>query len=133
MVLNDPGASKLAASGRALVQLRGRELVEIQVPMITRQHLLAAVNGGGPAMPMPESPQLESNVGKAAQILSLAGEGLSRREIERQVFGYTGGSAHRQVSEVLESATTTAPQPNFAPVAGSGSIVAADITAVKSS
>jgi hypothetical protein len=53
---------------------------------------------------MPELAQVDS---QAVRIRELAAMGKSQRQIEMDVFGYTGGKAHQEVASVLAATTTT--------------------------
>jgi len=104
VLLQQPGAEALDTQGRALAWLPGRGLVEMQAPYISRQDILAAVAGGGPRQALPAL--AEASDDQAEHIRELHAEGLSRRQIQLQVFGYDGGKAARVVREALGSDTT---------------------------
>jgi len=97
VVLDDKAAGDLVAKGRMQAQLAGQELAELQGPFVTRQEFMAALTGGGPAQGTP----VVGDVAQDERIRQLAAEGLSKREIEKLVFGYTGGTAHSEVRRVL--------------------------------
>ncbi len=97
VVLNDRGATELQDKGRMLARLTGKKLQELQGPFVSRQQFVAALTGEGPMQSMPVTPSQT----QAEQIRALAAEGLSKREIEELVFGYTGGAAYKAVSEIL--------------------------------
>ncbi|MBU1879407.1 MAG: hypothetical protein KJ734_10695 [Chloroflexi bacterium] len=100
VLLQQGGAEALEARGRALAWLPGRDLVEMQAPFISRQDILAAVTGAGPRQSLPDTPST-SDDDLADSIRALHAEGLSKRQIQLQVFGYDGGKAARVVREVL--------------------------------
>ena len=54
-----------------------------------------------------EPVRAEREEDQEARILELHEDGRSMREIESQVYGYTGGKAHERVRQVVQSATTT--------------------------
>lgn len=63
------------------------------------------------------APQIAPQAGgpeQAEKIRVLYAEGQSMREIQKQLFGYTGGAAYEAVKQALESATTTTPAPVLA-------------------
>lgn len=104
VLLQQNGAETLDVPGRALAILPGRELMKLQAPLVN-DGMLARLGDGGPRSELPDVAQGDG--GQTQEILDLAADGLSRREIESRVFGYSGGAAHRRVAEVL-GATTTA-------------------------
>jgi DNA segregation ATPase FtsK/SpoIIIE-like protein len=96
--------------GRAWAQLAGRQTQRIQCPYVTRQEVFAVLDRGGPAQVIDvEAHQIENmqvieddpNLSNPERIRLLDQQGLSRSAIEKRVFGFTGGSAYRQVKEVL--------------------------------
>lgn len=94
VVLDDKAASDLTEQGRMFAQLTGRPLIELQGPFVTRQEFMAALIGGGPKERAPALSQNE-------MIRRLYDEGLSKRRIQEQIFGYVGGKAHDTVNRVL--------------------------------
>jgi DNA segregation ATPase FtsK/SpoIIIE-like protein len=106
VLLQQSGAENLDTPGRALAILPGHPLLELQAPVIAYEDIIVALAGSGPQNPMPT----EADVTREELIRILAGEGLSQRQIELQVFGYTGGKAHTEVRRVL-GATTVADEP----------------------
>ncbi|HUX78058.1 MAG TPA: FtsK/SpoIIIE domain-containing protein [Anaerolineae bacterium] len=113
VVLDDSAAGDLHVKGRAWCQMVGREPQEIQGPWVSRETLLQALGNGGPRHPMPalELPAGGPSADQVAQVLELHAAGESKRGIERAVFGFEGGAAYRQVTEILEAhrdATATA-------------------------
>ena len=110
VLLQQGGAEALDARGRALasrcarqVWLPGRDLVEMQAPYISRQDILAAVTGAGPRQAVPEV-AAASDDDLADRIRELHAKGMSKRQIQLQIFGYDGGKAARVVREVLGDA-----------------------------
>lgn len=105
VVLEQSVASDLHTKGRAWVQLVGRVLQEVQGPWVERSELVNALGNGGPREPMPDlqPPEAGPNENEIAQVLELHAGGESLRAIERAVFGYEGGAAHRQVKEILDA------------------------------
>jgi DNA segregation ATPase FtsK/SpoIIIE-like protein len=55
VVLDDKAASEIHAKGRAIVQMVGREQEQVLGPWVTRGEFIAALDGTGPQMDMPES------------------------------------------------------------------------------
>jgi len=114
VVLDDRAASDLHDKGRAIVQIPGREQCEVMGPWVTREDFRRALSNGGPrhAMPVGLASEPEPSGPTDAQVLevlTMHAAGESKRAIERAVFGFEGGAAYRQVSEILaahQSATT---------------------------
>ena len=103
------GAESLDVPGRALAILPGKPVVKIQAPWVSEDQLKALLVGSGPAQALPEAVQA-GDVAQAElkrRVIQLSEKGMSQREIEQELFGYTGGTAHRKVSVILEGATTT--------------------------
>jgi len=103
VLLEQSGAEALDVQGRALAWVPGREMVTLQAPDISRRAILEALVGNGPRYEMPDHERTERE-----RVLAMAGQNCTQRQIEMSVFGYTGGSAHRRVREILEGATTEA-------------------------
>ena len=102
VVLDDGGASDIKAKGRALAQLVGRELQEIQGLYVSKSELAKVLAGGGPRYPMPEvDGNGDGNGSQEQRIRELAAQGKSKRQICLDVFGYTGGKAFEMVSKAL--------------------------------
>jgi hypothetical protein len=102
VVLDDGGASDIRNKGRALAQLVGRELQEIQGLYVDKGEFIKALAGGGPRFPMPEvDGNGHGNGSQERRIRELSAQGLSKRQICLDVFGYTGGKAFETVSRVL--------------------------------
>lgn len=97
ILLQRSGAEELPGDGRALAWLPGRGFLEIQAPWVSRDDLLAAVNGGGPKWAMPPAPVDEMR----ERVLDLAGEGLTVTEIAREIHGYKNGRTVAQVKAIL--------------------------------
>jgi limonene-1,2-epoxide hydrolase len=106
VLLERSGAEQLDVPGRALAILPGRDVIEVQAPNISHHAIANALDDSGPRHELPQDSEAVQDDERAALIRELAEGGLSQREIERQVFGYTGGTAHRIVSEVLGATTT---------------------------
>lgn len=102
VLLEQAGAEALDVPGRALAVLPGRGTIKLQAPYIGAETIIATLTEKGPQNPMPEASEETKNVEQEALIRKLAEEGLSRNEIQRQVFGYTGGAAHAEVKHVLD-------------------------------
>ena len=68
----------------------GRGSVLVSLDAIRREVEVAGAEGAG-----------GKDDALAARIRELAARGLSRRQIEEEVFGYTGGAAYQKVREVL--------------------------------
>lgn len=107
VLLGQSGAEHLEAKGRCLAWLPGQDMVELQAPHISHHDIMAAVRDGGPRYDMPELPDDRRGDDRTRRILALAGEGLSKRQIQMEVFGYTGGHAFDEVSRVMSGTTTT--------------------------
>jgi hypothetical protein len=99
VLLQRSGAERLDVPGRALAILPGRDIVELQAPMIGYQDIVTAIRNGGPQRDMPE-PDHESDE-RVEQIRELAAQGLSKRQIALEVFGYAGGAAYTAVTGAL--------------------------------
>jgi len=98
VLLGDKGAEALAVPGRALAVLPGREVVEMQAAQVGYNEIVAALQGqGGPAGAMP----VIADVAQDERICQLAADGLSKRKIQMEVFGYVGGKAHTEVNRAL--------------------------------
>ena len=92
--------------GRALVRLEGRQIDEIQVPLVSRRELFQSIRGGGPREPIPDiasAPVYEDDpeLPDDERIRLLHAQGLPSYEIEQRVFGHSGGSAYRKVKSVI--------------------------------
>jgi len=114
VLLQRSGAERLDVPGRALAILPGRDIVELQAPVIGYQDIVMATRNGGPRRDVPE-PDQESDE-REEWIRELAAQGLSKRQIALEVFGYAGGAAYTAVTgalslsdrtRALQSCTTT--------------------------
>jgi len=107
VLLQRSGAESLDVAGRALAILPGREMVKLQAPMVSYQTILEALAGGGPQQATP-AVEVDADIdARDERIRALAAEGLSKRQIALEVFGYAGGAAYTAVTEALGSGTTT--------------------------
>ncbi|MCB9135127.1 MAG: hypothetical protein H6636_06860 [Anaerolineales bacterium] len=59
------------------------------------------------SLPAPVPSTAEQAIAEAARIRTLHAQGLSLNEIQRQVFGYSGGNAYEITKTVIEGSTTT--------------------------
>jgi len=92
------GAEKLTAPGRCLVNMPGRMVMELQAPIVSENYIEEAFeDGAGAVCEMPQGVDLERDL----LIANLSKQGLSKRQIAKQIFGYTGGYAFNEVSRVL--------------------------------
>jgi len=101
-------ASDLKDRGRALAILPGTPgLTRMQCPIVERWDDLPTP---GEVLPLPEVDYHQDNTKDQdveRRIRELAGEGLSKRKIQLEVFGYSGGRAFDVVSSVLSDTITT--------------------------
>jgi len=111
VLLQRSGAERLDVAGRALAIIPGRQMVELQAPVIGYQDIRQAVSNGGPRCTMPTVEYNASGDDQAARIKELSGQGLSKRQIALEIFGYAGGAAYTAVTEALQSCTTTTRTP----------------------
>jgi hypothetical protein len=112
VVLDDRAAGDLKDKGRAICQLTGREQLEIQGPFVSREDFLAALQGDGPQYQMPVGsaplpPIKGPTPADVAQVIKMHQAGESKRAIQRGVFGYEGGAAYSQVTDIIGGITTT--------------------------
>lgn len=91
VLLQRNGAELLDVPGRALAILPGRDIIEMQAPVIGYQDILTATWKGGPRRSMPEAQNGDGDPGRARRIRELAAQGVSKRQIALEVFGYAGG------------------------------------------
>ena len=97
VLLEQGGAEALDIPGRALAMLPGQGMIRMQAPYVSLGEIEAALTGAGsPNRPMPELHQASDD--QAVRIRELAALGKSQRQIEFELFGYTGGKAHQEVS-----------------------------------
>jgi len=108
VVLDDRSASDLKDKGRAWVQMVGREMREVQGPFIEREEFLHALSNGGPKHQMPlvsattaTAITTDATDDQIAQVLEMYRAGESKRAIQREVFGYEGGAAYNQVTNII--------------------------------
>jgi hypothetical protein len=111
VVLDDRSAGDLHDKGRAMVQLVGTELQELQGPWVGRDDFIKSLSNGGPKYTMPvreaPAPRGGPTSEQVRQVLEMHEQGESKRAIERAVFGFEGGAAYRQVTEILATTATT--------------------------
>lgn len=108
LLIDDGAAAAIEAEGRAYARIPGRPLTQIQAPFVDGQEVLDALDGqDGPAYDAPPAVEAPDGEDQRAQILQLAGQGLSKNAIQREIFGYVGGAAFEAVSEALADTTTT--------------------------
>lgn len=106
VLLGRPVATEIdpTAAGRAYALLPQRGLVQLQAPWVAPDEITTALAGqAGPANDMPETPEDAVANEREGRILALAREGKSQRGIEREVYGFEGGAAYRQVRRVLSA------------------------------
>lgn len=105
VVLDDGAAAGLTVAGRAMCQLTGQELVELQGPWIGRDDFVAALRNGGPRLPMPDvgmerrPPGLDDGVVDGIVAMFEAGDSMT--SIAGQMFGHSNGFYIGKVREVL--------------------------------
>lgn len=105
VLLERSGAEAIDTPGRALAILPGRDLFEMQAPYISHHAIASAITGDGPRhqLPEPSGRGAVSAPDRTARIKELIGQGLSKRQIALEVFGYVGGAAYQAVSDVMEA------------------------------
>ncbi len=102
VVLDDRGANKLKDKGRMIVQLVGREQMELQGPFVTRQEFMRALDDGGPRRDLPSlADEPAEDDGLVEQVRTMHAQGESLRSIQKALFGYVGGAAYDQVKHIL--------------------------------
>lgn len=97
IILGHSGAEKLP-------KVRGRLLVTWQARLVEAQAYHAVLPTSTGAPPVVDVADKPADDRPETRIRALAAEGLSRSEIARQVFGYTGGSAANRVKQALDAA-----------------------------
>lgn len=103
VLLQRAGAEELQVAGRALAWIPGHEMIEMQVPIITVSDIMRGAAGSGPQRTIPSYDATSTTVSDD-EIRRLAHvEGLSKRQIALRLFGYTGGHAHRRVTDALHT------------------------------
>jgi DNA segregation ATPase FtsK/SpoIIIE-like protein len=102
-------AVNLRQRGRALALLPGRILTELQAPIVTTWGDLPAKRDVIELAPVTSAPDKDQDADpdQADKIRELHQAGKSQNEIQRAIFGYTGGAAYEAVKAVLASTTTT--------------------------
>jgi hypothetical protein len=94
VLLQRSGAEHLDAPGRALALLPGRDMLELQAPMVGCQTIALELSDGGPRCALPEvaggDDRRDSD--EEAEVLRLKQEGASDTRIAREVFGH--GNPH---------------------------------------
>jgi DNA segregation ATPase FtsK/SpoIIIE-like protein len=104
ILLGHPDAADISVQGRAFAWLPGRDLVEMQAPIIE----LGTQRGNGPIYPMPEATREQSvQDDKADRVRQMYADGESLRTIEKAIFGYAGGAAHDRVTDILSATIAT--------------------------
>ena len=111
VVLDDRAACELHDKGRAICQIPGKAQCEVMGPWVSRDDFRRALSNGGPRQDMPivvtSKPEPSGpTADQVREVLELHAAGESKRSIERAVFGFEGGAAYRQVSEIIAGATT---------------------------
>jgi hypothetical protein len=103
VLLGRAGAEELDKEGRAWVVIPGRNAFMMQAPFVNAKTIIADVSNGGARFPMPEwAGNEQGNGSQEWRIKELAAQGMSKRQICLDVFGYTGGAAFDAVNKVLE-------------------------------
>lgn len=97
-IIHSTAATNLEGKGRALARLPGvKGLFEIQCPAIENWDDLP---GEREQIAIKPKQQTERE-----HVLEMHGQGMSKRQIAKSVYGYTGGAAHSKVSEILGGTT----------------------------
>ena len=99
----------VTVKGRAWMQRTGETLQQIQVPYVTREELARVLEAGKSRRVLdleavkPEAQAIEDDaiLTDPERVKLLDAQGVSRSEIERRVYGFSGGSAYRKVKDVL--------------------------------
>lgn len=118
VLLGKSGAEEISVQGRALAVLPGRDLIEIQAPLVTADMLAQAARsqGEGPQRELPREESAENrpamvvddaDLENGPRVLMLHRQGLSMRQIELRIFGYTGGSANAFVKRVIDGSSSS--------------------------
>jgi energy-coupling factor transporter ATP-binding protein EcfA2 len=108
VVLDDRAAGDLGVKGRAIVQMDGRELCELQGPWIAKDRFIAALSNGGARYEMPETERppgrqrLAEDQTNINQVLNLHEDGDSDTAIAREVFGHGTSFYIDVVREILQ-------------------------------
>lgn len=108
VLIGEGDAKDLDAVGRALAVLPGKPMMELQAPYVNAGMILEAVKGSGPqraldlaAVEVGQAIEDDETLTEPERVKLLDAQGVSRSEIERRVFGFTGGSAYRKVKDIL--------------------------------
>jgi len=102
VLLDKSDAQDLTVPGRALAWLPGREMIEMQSPIIGHQDIIAAMTGGGPQYSVPESvtDDLEDRVLESWQ--SMAHPSITA--VCREIFdGQQGGTNWERIKQIVYS------------------------------
>lgn len=105
VVIDDSRAADIRDKGRAVAQLVGTDLLELQGPWIAKDEFMAALAGGGPRYPMPAPAEVVPD-DLTEQVRDMRNRGMTRRQIELELWGYAGGNAHATVKRILDTTTT---------------------------
>jgi len=118
-LVDNKDAKALECPGRAILVLPGKDAVKVQVPTIGYDDIVAVLEGqSGPQRPMPEAAVISTSDDDDVdtQIRLLAGDGLSKTDICRKLFGTAGGTAWYRVSRAIEeslaASSTSSSSPN---------------------
>lgn len=88
-LLGDSCAKDIHVQGRAFAVLPGREMIELQAPIIGHQDIISAMTGNGPRYEMPESVVVvDHSTAVINEVIDLKTDGKSDTAIARIVFGY---------------------------------------------
>jgi DNA segregation ATPase FtsK/SpoIIIE-like protein len=100
IVLDETPPEEPARPGRAWARLAGREMVQIQAPIIGERELVAALESGGPVEQLPE--MIEERDPREQQVIDLlnGNEELSDTAIARIVYGHSNGHYVAKVQEI---------------------------------
>lgn len=108
VLIGEGDAKNIDAIGRALAVLPGRPMLELQAPFVSHSMIMDAVQGNGPqraltleAIAPERAIEDDQTLTESERIKLLDAQGLSRSEIEKRVYGFTGGSAYRKVKGIL--------------------------------
>jgi DNA segregation ATPase FtsK/SpoIIIE-like protein len=101
ILLDRSDAQDIDTKGRALAWLPGREMVEMQAPIIGYQDIIAAMSGGGPRYETPETgDDLEALVIEAWQGM----EAPNITKVCREIFdGQNGGANWNRIKAIVYS------------------------------
>jgi len=100
IVLDETPPNEPARPGRAWARLAGREMIELQAPIIAEQDLVTALLPGGPVGELPDVAQAESDPREQRIIDLLETEpALSDSAVARAAFGYENSRVRDLVRE----------------------------------